>query len=386
MTSPLRSLVLLACATVCSATLRAQSPIRLLTPASSRTASCNGADLGFAGPFFNAAQRALGSPSNFGPSGTVPRAVSIGTSARLDAIALAAADVVVLTRTDAPRLDVEERMAIDSFVLAGGGLVVLADGAAQELVDLVGCAVGGVHTAAATVVDAASPLTNGPFGSLAAGSTVGHGPCGSFADVGPDGNAVLAVGGSTFAATFVLGQGRVAAFADEEMFMDRTSPGCVSLAWSVTSRTLVLNTIAWVAPAVGFAFDPASARLGALGTACANGVPPAPAFAVLGQPLANERLRFLVESSAPGRFALVGLAEAAGQTPFAGCSIFLNGPLVQTWLLQLGPAGSARPGTAVVEVLVPALPYSAVLFGQAVVLDERSTSGITATAAARFVL
>jgi hypothetical protein len=96
------------------------------------------------------------------------------------------------------------------------------------------------------VSNPASPLVNGPFGSFGIGTTITTGFAGSFAVGGltPSGTEALANNAGVFAASFTFGDGRVAAFTDEEAFASSGFIGGSALL-SPISESIFLNSFAY---------------------------------------------------------------------------------------------------------------------------------------------
>ena len=165
---------------------------------------------GFMGPFFTSARNDLLATGNFGPAGVVPRPLQLTAVPTLDLpTTLMNADVVLLTAV-LSRLDEDERMLLNSFVLAGGGAFMFENGVASGLEDFLGVTPGaGALGSRAVVSNPSSPIVNGPFGVLVQGTQLKHQAAGSFADVGRHGNTALTTGTEGFAVAFTLGAGRM---------------------------------------------------------------------------------------------------------------------------------------------------------------------------------
>ena len=366
----------LAVATLCLGAAAHAQPIRVLTLDQSRTNSC-GLDLSLTGPFFTQAVFAMTSPTSFGPAGTVQRSLTLAESARLDGAALAAADLVVLPKVNDPPLDAGELMALNSFLLAGGGLVLFENDPGNTLRDVLGVTAGAFYgNEPATVADAASPTVNGPFGVLAVGTAIPHQFCGSFADVGALGRTAIDIEGEAFAADFALGAGRVAAFGDEETFMSMQVSGCASGIYGSIGATLLLNSVAWAAAAPGFGFDPVAAAFSELGPGCDNGVGTTPSLALLGENTAGGRLRFRIADTMPDAPGALLFGPTTAPLPVLGCRLYIT-PLVSV------PVATDANGELRFGFNLPAGIGGTALDTQGVFLHVAAANGLTTTQGTR---
>jgi hypothetical protein len=223
-------------------------PVRVLTVDTNKAGLCNGQPIDFASPRYQTLRGDLIDPARFGPGGTVTRSIELLPP--VPAISLAAltnAEVAILF---AGSYSSSERDLLRAFVACGGGILAYGNNAAIALADIVGASPGGfTGTAQATVTTAGSPVTSGPFGSIAVSAVLPTGFAGSFINggLGANGAAFMANDAGVFGATFNVGAGRVAAFCDEELFIDPPSVNpCYNAHLGAASRTLFLNAIAHV--------------------------------------------------------------------------------------------------------------------------------------------
>lgn len=202
-----------------------------------------------ANPGFSVVRNDLLNPALFGPSGTVPHSINLVTTESITADSLEGIEVVILQVTFGPMPTVEDLSALTQFVNAGGGLFVFGN-EIDEFASMVGATpspgwgLGGT----ATVVDTASPLVTGPFGSLPLGPLFSLCMHDAFASAGPEGLVGITDGGGPFGITYQLGAGRVALVGDEEVFLS-SYPGtgaCIRLVAS--SRLIFRNAVAYVIP------------------------------------------------------------------------------------------------------------------------------------------
>jgi hypothetical protein len=225
-------------------------PVRVLTVDTNKAGLCNGQPIDFASPRYQTLRGDLIDPARFGPGGTVTRSIELLPP--VPAISLAAltnADVAILF---AGSYSSSERDLLRAFVACGGGILAYGNNAAVALADIVGAQPGGfTGTAQASVTSAGSAVTSGPFGSVAVNTVLPTGFAGSFINggLGANGAAFMASDAGVFGATFNVGAGRVAAFCDEELFIDPPSVNpCYNAHLGAASRTLFLNALAHVLP------------------------------------------------------------------------------------------------------------------------------------------
>ena len=241
----MRSLLLISLAVLLQST--ASTGLAAVSLDESRRGDNGGLNLNFVvGEAFAAARTAMLDPANFGPSGAVAEAFDLQAVAAFDDASLAGADLVVW---NGGALDEAEHAALGRFVTCGGAVLAFHNGAAAALAPLFGAENGGTTgTATATVADPNSPVTDGVFGSLAAGTSFGTGFAGAFgADLGATGAAVATNDAGSLAATFTLGAGAAVVFADEEVFVSQGLAGVAIARWGPTTETLFLNALAWLA-------------------------------------------------------------------------------------------------------------------------------------------
>jgi hypothetical protein len=223
------------------------SALTAVTLDESRRGEIQGLNLNFAlGEAFAAARAALLDPANFGPGGVLPEPIDVAAVPGFDDASLAGADLVIW---NGGALDEAERAALGRFVACGGSVLAFHNEAAADLAPLFGADAGGATGAAqASVVDSASPVTDGPFGSLAAATVFPTGFAGSFGpDLGATGVPAASNAAGTLGASFTLGAGAAVVFADEEMFVSQGELGVAAALWSPTTETLFLNALAWLA-------------------------------------------------------------------------------------------------------------------------------------------
>lgn len=187
-------------------------------------------------------------PAKFGPSGTVPRSVNLLPSVNeMTPETLAGADVALCTATPTT----SELSALRAFVENGGGLFVFENNIAH-FASVFGASGGGINGngVQALVVDGNSPLVNGVFGSISQGTRFYVPYHGYLSDVGPYGHVAITENNRAFGVSFAIGRGRIAAFGDEEIFMN-SAPGTNSdPRLTSTTRTIFLNSFNYVVPPV----------------------------------------------------------------------------------------------------------------------------------------
>jgi hypothetical protein len=223
--------------------------------------SSRGLDLA-SNPGFGIVRGDLLDPTLFGPSGVVPRSVQFLPSvSTITPASLAGVDVVTWS---ASSVSPSELTALSTFVNNGGGLLFFNNNP-SIFASLVGATPGGNANATnVTIIDAASPLANGPFGSLGLGSTFLTQYHGYLSTVGPNGLAAMSDGIGIFGASFLVGSGRVALLGDEESFLS-SSPGIPAApSLSPNSRLVFDNSFAFVVPTSAVP-EPSSFTLGIVG-------------------------------------------------------------------------------------------------------------------------
>jgi hypothetical protein len=110
-----------------------------------------------------------------------------------------------------------------------------------------------------SVIDYASPIINGPFGTVS--DPISIGACSYIipGDLGPNATAVLTAGnGKIIGATFQYGLGRAVIFTDEEIFLNAPPTGYpwnsttdtpyAGMVPNTANETLFLNSFAYVIP------------------------------------------------------------------------------------------------------------------------------------------
>ncbi|MEO0479301.1 MAG: hypothetical protein AAF196_07470 [Planctomycetota bacterium] len=355
-----------------------QAPIRVVVLDSSRISQCLGNNVHFFSMFFDQIRAALASPANFGPSGVVNRPIQLTEVAQFNESTLASADVVLAVAAGVP-LEPGELMLINSFVRAGGGLLIAENRASTSIADMVGATEQASGTPGTpTISNASSPMVNGPFGTAGSvGLGISRGFGGSFVDLGPLGTEAISLAGESFAATFVVGSGRMAAISDEEVFVSFGFNGCASAELNPTNETLFLNSMAWVAPAPGFSFGVSDVEFTAYGSNCPNPIEIGPFLTALGQPVGGGVLTFRVYEGAAGSAGVLLLGTQSTQLPLLGCEL-LVGQIFASVSVLLGPDFN-RPREGVrLSVNLPAV-IGGTLYSQAWVLDPMSSSGFTTT-------
>ncbi|MEM6571822.1 MAG: hypothetical protein AAF957_25635 [Planctomycetota bacterium] len=237
--------------------------IRVLTLDPSRSVVCSTLDFDLGqGNAFSELRSWLADPARFGPGGVVPRGTAYAPQALLlDPPTLETADVVLLTTMSRPllRCEVDELL---EFVRQGGGVFAFSNTATLDFNDATGAVSGGVGASvSATIVDPASAVAAGPFGTVTGsiGNLAFHRV---LSDVGPNGNAILATS-DTAMAEYTFGAGRLVVFGDEEWAMNGVVNGCAAGQQpEAARRTLWLNAFASVVPPVGFRYVPNPSSLG----------------------------------------------------------------------------------------------------------------------------
>ncbi len=351
-------------------------PIRIVTLDASRIGTCGALTSGFTGPLYESIRGDLLAPANFGPAGVVPRSVQLTEVLALDFAALSNADIVLLPRISSG-MDEGERMLLNSFVLAGGGVLWFANGAARVLEDFLDVTPGpfglGVQ---ASVSNPSSPIVSGPFGSLAQGTTVPHQFAGSFADVGPHGTAALTTTGGTFGASFALGAGRVVAFTDEEIVISTPVSGCAAAAYGTNARVIFLNSVAHLAPDAGINFTNQDVVLSAYGSNCPGGANAVPRLTIHGEPFAGGEIRLAITDGEPGAVSTLLLGASRASAPFAGCTVLVGALLPVGGSFPLQDNSGPRPGSIAIPLRVPS-GVAGAMSAQAVSLDMSAASGLT---------
>ena len=240
----------------------AAQDIRVLTFDSTRTSTCGTLSFNVGtGSGFASIRSWLLDPARFGPGGVVPRSVNLVTQVPLlDPAALSGADVLLLSSTSPPLLRCEIADIVE-FVAQGGGVFYFANSGSLDFNAAVGATGGDPGSGAATIVDPASPIASGPFGSVTGsiGALQFHRV---LSDVGPLGNSVIETTG-TFLAEFSIGSGRLVTAGDEEWVLSQSGPGCAAAQLpNVAREQLFLNAFASVIPAPGFQYSLAPQTVG----------------------------------------------------------------------------------------------------------------------------
>ncbi|MBK8915977.1 MAG: hypothetical protein IPM64_15515 [Phycisphaerales bacterium] len=240
----------------------APDPIRVLTLDGQRSGTCSSINWTFStGNAFSTVRNQLLLPANFGPTGLVQRPIELLPAAnRFDYFALAAADVVLVSQVN-QRVDSCELLELSRFVDQGGGLFVFANEAAIDFSELVGAVGGGNGAGCASISNAATPVTAGPFGNV--GGCIAPNFHRRFASIGA-GTTFLS-DGQPVGAFFPVGAGRVVLICDEEWCTSVSVGGCAvgSLTSPEANRIrLFLNSVAYVTPAPDFVFNGPERLLG----------------------------------------------------------------------------------------------------------------------------
>jgi len=306
------------------------------------------------------------------------RSLQINAVTALDAATLSQADLLLVVNV-IQDVTMAERMAINSFVVAGGGVVWFANDAGRVLQDVLGVGDStGVGAIPALVADASSPMVSGPFGSLPLGTAIQHAYCYPLLDLGRHGAVAVDTSIGALAATFTLGAGRVALFGDEEVLMTTALSPCYANAWNANNSLLLRNSIDWVAPAPGFGFS--NPPLADYGVPCD---PMAVDHGVFGEPVSGAYLRFALRGAAPGQLCAFAVGTGRSQLPFLGCSLLVS-PIIDTLYSVTGTSAQGL-GRAAVEIAIPT-GISGSFTSQAFVFDPGVPRGFTASAGAAFDL
>lgn len=246
---------------ICLAAPAAAQTIDLVSIDAARfgtTWTLNGTDM-------ESARAKLLSTSNFGPAGTVGKAVAItDTAAAIDATVLLGAEVVVigyLADDSVNAFTPEELEALEAWVEAGGGLLVTCD---DDGYDAVCAHFGWPAGAEGGVVATASgagwnhPALVGPFGPVR--QVAGSEDSATFAD--PNAAATILRSDSTglpIGLATTRGAGRVLFLGDVDMLSDFTlTPGS---AIESPNDKLLGNAVAWLAGESGGACLPDATTL-----------------------------------------------------------------------------------------------------------------------------
>ncbi len=110
----------------------------------------------------------LSDTSNFGAGGVVERPISLA-SPGVDAVtpgSLDGVDVFFTGWVETSTYTADERAALLDFVLGGGAVIATTDGTDHNIADLFGLTLTDSNYTSATPVAPASPLINGPFGTV----------------------------------------------------------------------------------------------------------------------------------------------------------------------------------------------------------------------------
>jgi hypothetical protein len=194
----------------------------------------------------------LADTANFGPSGTVkatyatPTGIDTATAANLTGV-----DVFFVGYVPTSSYTTAEKTALLNYVKAGGAMIVTSDAPSYDLSSIFGVtdasSPGGLETA--DITDAASPLADGPFGTVSSFDeydTVSHfSGLGPAHEVGanPEGSALAVIPPGALSAT----SGPVVLVSDVDVFSDCT--GTHTPTGSVQNETLIKNIFAYVATA-----------------------------------------------------------------------------------------------------------------------------------------
>lgn len=226
-------------------------PVRVATVSTNKAGLCDELPLDFVNStVYETLRNELLDPARFGTNGTVDRPVELLPP--VDTItdeALISADLVLL---QGGKYSAAEKDALRRFANCGGGIVAFNNGAAVALEGIVGATAGDfTGSAQAMVTTSDSPVTSGPFGQVALNTILSTGFAGSFASdgLGENGTPFMSNDAGVLGATFTVGAGRVAAFCDEELFINPPSiSGCFAAHLNASSTTLFLNAVAHVLP------------------------------------------------------------------------------------------------------------------------------------------
>jgi hypothetical protein len=198
---------------------------------------------------FSVIRNDLLNPALFGPDGVVPHSIQFVTPVETITPERLAGVEIVLFEVSRTMPGEGELAALEAFVNRGGGLFVFGNDI-SAFASLVGAVPAPDYNAGstATVVDAASPLVAGPFGSLPLGPLFSLCFHGTLAAAGPGGRVGITDGVGPFGITYRVGTGRVALLGDEELFLS-SYPGfgaCIGL--GASSRQIFRNAVAFVMP------------------------------------------------------------------------------------------------------------------------------------------
>lgn len=371
----MRAILSLLGLTLATASVTAQTPIRVLTHDSTRFASCQGTTYEFtANGFFKYANLELLNPANFGLNGKVKRQVKFASSVpTLTAAALAGADVVILGQTsDQQNLPLQEVALLNSFLCKGGGVVAFGNWAAQALLPITQGKLGS-YTSSAFKTNASTPMTSGPFGVTNPQAVLRGGWGGGYSQLGPTGTACIVRGtsGEVVGASFAIGPGKLIVLADEEIIASTLKIGCGGAGWDVETRRMWLNAFAWTVPSSGFAFTSNDVVFEAYGTGCPPSNNVAPTVLWSGRPKTGGYLQITVWN---GRPSSVGVYLTGIQRFTQGACWLHLFPILFTLPVSIDATGSASLGSAVPDT-TPFL--GANLLTQIVLLDDKGPNGLT---------
>ncbi len=239
--------------------------IRVLTLNTQRTSVCGGLDFNVAsGNFFSGIRDELESFTNFGPGGTVDRAVQFLPSVvEFNEDTLSNADVVLISSLQA-RLTHCEILDLQEFVRQGGGLFAFSNNSILDFDEAFG-AVGDTNpgTGNVTVTTPGSAVIQGPFGTVS--NSLGGFPFHrTFLQLGPNTTAVLS-SSAPLMGEVDFGQGKAILAGDEEWCGTGTVSGCASGQLPNADReTLFLNAFAAIVPPTSFQYNGPRQCIGSL--------------------------------------------------------------------------------------------------------------------------
>ncbi|MCB9882933.1 MAG: hypothetical protein H6832_04365 [Planctomycetes bacterium] len=360
--------------TVLTATLAAQSPIRVLTLDASRFGSCQGTSQQFSSSsFFQFAYLELTNPANFGPAGVVNRAVNYITPVpAITAADLANSDVVIVGQTaDQASFSVQEISMLNSFLCKGGGVIMFGNWAAQALMPVTQGTLGSFGTAEVRI-NPGTPMSTGPFGTATTGAKLKGGWSGSYGSIGPTGIPCLSHGSNeALAASFQIGPGKLIVISDEELIASTIKIGCGGAGWDTETRRLWLNGFSWVVPQDGFAFTTNDVVFETFGQGCPGTGNIAPRVLWAGRPKDNGWLQVNVMNARPNTAGVY----------LSGIQRFTQG---SCWLhvfpiLFTIPVATDATGSSVLGSNLPVLGSlkGASLITQVALIDPNGTNGLS---------
>lgn len=242
-----------------SPTVLAGQEMYILTYDKARSQQCGEQSLAFVtGNVFESARDATLDPTNFGPDGVVPReVVFLEPVSKLTRSALVGVDVVMINPQEGGHpMDRCEILALRDFVEHGGGVFAFYIPAMIQLKDLIGCYHKfDCYYPYGIFNDVGHPIIDGPFGHLG-GVLFTSNHC-SVWDINLCGGVEIlrSNNGGAMAGAFQIGSGHAFIINNASWVMSKE--GCNQAPyWGELSKQLLLNALAWIAPAENFYYNP----------------------------------------------------------------------------------------------------------------------------------